>query len=230
MVTTLVAKKCTFRSLLTPLKLPCPLRLQLITEDLGMKLDKVEPSMLGRAKKVRASLLLLRACRKETLDLCVSSFESEFGWLFLSQHIERIGGVKDVMQQSLKCGSRARIHTSCGARHLTCCATLCQVTISKDDTILLDGGGDKEAIEARCDQIRDAADNATSDYDRCDSRILHIQFVHPLSSVRHAATRSWTPPTPSTLAGELWMLSTSNVWPLRTVIQSCVINYSFAFG
>jgi chaperonin GroEL len=40
------------------------------------------------------------------------------------------------------------------------------VTISKDDTIILDGGGDKSAIEARCDQIRDAMDNASSDYDR----------------------------------------------------------------
>lgn len=41
-----------------------------------------------------------------------------------------------------------------------------KITISKDDTILLDGGGDKAAIQARCDQIRDAADNASSDYDR----------------------------------------------------------------
>jgi chaperonin GroEL len=41
-----------------------------------------------------------------------------------------------------------------------------QVTISKDDTIILDGGGDKSAIGARCDQIRDAMDNASSDYDR----------------------------------------------------------------
>lgn len=41
------------------------------------------------------------------------------------------------------------------------------MTISKDDTIILDGGGDKSDIESRCDQIRDAMDNASSDYDRC---------------------------------------------------------------
>ena len=64
---------------------------QLISDDLGMKLEKVEPDMLGRAKKV---------------------------------------------------------------------------TISKDDTIILDGGGAGPAIEGRCDQIRDAMENSTSDYDR----------------------------------------------------------------
>lgn len=64
---------------------------QLISDDLGMKLEKVEPDMLGRAKKV---------------------------------------------------------------------------TISKDDTIILDGGGATAAIEGRCDQIRDAMENSTSDYDR----------------------------------------------------------------
>ena len=41
-----------------------------------------------------------------------------------------------------------------------------QVSISKDDTIILDGGGDKAAISERCDQIREAIDAATSDYDR----------------------------------------------------------------
>mmetsp|Transcript_19540 Transcript_19540/g.59078 ORF Transcript_19540/g.59078 Transcript_19540/m.59078 type:complete len:581 (+) Transcript_19540:83-1825(+) len=63
----------------------------LISDDLGMKLEKVEPDMLGRAKKV---------------------------------------------------------------------------TISKDDTIILDGGGAPAAIEGRCDQIREAMENSTSDYDR----------------------------------------------------------------
>lgn len=31
-----------------------------------------------------------------------------------------------------------------------------QVTISKDDTILLDGAGDKSALEERCEQVRDS--------------------------------------------------------------------------
>jgi chaperonin GroEL (HSP60 family) len=52
--------------------------LQLISEDLGLKLEKVQPDMLGSAKRV---------------------------------------------------------------------------TVSKDDTIILDGGGDKKGIEERCEQV-----------------------------------------------------------------------------
>ncbi|PNX64755.1 chaperonin CPN60-2 mitochondrial-like, partial [Trifolium pratense] len=38
--------------------------------------------------------------------------------------------------------------------------------ISKDDTVILDGAGDKKAIEERCEQIRSAVENSTSDYDK----------------------------------------------------------------
>ena len=62
-----------------------------VSEDLGFKLEKVEPSMLGSAKKV---------------------------------------------------------------------------TISKDDTVILNGGGAKAGIADRCDMIRQAMDASTSDYDR----------------------------------------------------------------
>ncbi|KAK9805450.1 hypothetical protein WJX73_008571 [Symbiochloris irregularis] len=41
-----------------------------------------------------------------------------------------------------------------------------KVTISKDDTIILDGLGEKSAISERCDQIRQSLDTSTSDYDR----------------------------------------------------------------
>ncbi|GLT53900.1 hypothetical protein SLA2020_271360 [Shorea laevis] len=41
-----------------------------------------------------------------------------------------------------------------------------KVTVSKDDTIILDGAGDKKAIEERCEQIRSAIENSTSDYDK----------------------------------------------------------------
>ncbi|XP_074566703.1 chaperonin CPN60-2, mitochondrial-like [Curcuma longa] len=40
-----------------------------------------------------------------------------------------------------------------------------KVTISKDDTVILDGSGDKKAIEERCEQIRSAIELSTSDYD-----------------------------------------------------------------
>ena len=41
-----------------------------------------------------------------------------------------------------------------------------KVTITKDDTTLVDGAGDKPAIEARIKQIRAQIEETTSDYDR----------------------------------------------------------------
>jgi chaperonin GroEL len=41
-----------------------------------------------------------------------------------------------------------------------------KVSISKDDTIILDGAGEKERINERSDQIREAIEASTSDYDR----------------------------------------------------------------
>jgi len=41
-----------------------------------------------------------------------------------------------------------------------------KVTISKDDTIVLDGAGEKAAIAERCDQLRESIDASQSDYDR----------------------------------------------------------------
>ncbi|CAJ2628769.1 unnamed protein product [Trifolium pratense] len=41
-----------------------------------------------------------------------------------------------------------------------------KITISKDDTVILDGAGDKKAIEERCEQIRSTVENSTSDYDK----------------------------------------------------------------
>ncbi|XP_057426667.1 chaperonin CPN60-2, mitochondrial-like [Lotus japonicus] len=41
-----------------------------------------------------------------------------------------------------------------------------KITISKDDTVILDGAGDKKALEERCEQIRSAIENSTSDYDK----------------------------------------------------------------
>lgn len=40
------------------------------------------------------------------------------------------------------------------------------VTITKDDTTIVDGAGDKKDIEARCAQIRTQIESASSDYDR----------------------------------------------------------------
>jgi chaperonin GroEL len=41
-----------------------------------------------------------------------------------------------------------------------------KVTITKDDTVIVDGHGEKAQIEARCAQIRRQAEESTSDYDK----------------------------------------------------------------
>ncbi|XP_074268199.1 chaperonin CPN60-like 2, mitochondrial [Silene latifolia] len=41
-----------------------------------------------------------------------------------------------------------------------------KVTISKDDTIILSGGGDKKLIEDRCDELRTAMEESTSTFDK----------------------------------------------------------------
>ncbi|KFK31073.1 hypothetical protein AALP_AA6G064700 [Arabis alpina] len=41
-----------------------------------------------------------------------------------------------------------------------------KVTISKDDTVILDGAGDKKSIAERCEQIRSMIEESTSDYDK----------------------------------------------------------------
>ncbi|XP_010550847.1 PREDICTED: chaperonin CPN60, mitochondrial-like [Tarenaya hassleriana] len=49
---------------------------------------------------------------------------------------------------------------------LTMLGTCKKVTVSKDDTVILDGSGDKKSIEERCEQIRSAIEASTSDYDK----------------------------------------------------------------
>ena len=41
-----------------------------------------------------------------------------------------------------------------------------KVTITKDDTTIIDGAGEKKTIEARCGQLRGQIEETTSDYDR----------------------------------------------------------------
>lgn len=43
-----------------------------------------------------------------------------------------------------------------------------KATVTKDDTILLDGAGNKDMIEDRNEQLRQAISSSTSEYDRCD--------------------------------------------------------------
>lgn len=49
---------------------------------------------------------------------------------------------------------------------LTALGTAKRITISKDDTIILDGAGTKEEIEERCGEIRNAVDLTSSEYEK----------------------------------------------------------------
>merc|ERR1719482_1409209 len=40
------------------------------------------------------------------------------------------------------------------------------ITISKDDTVMLDGAGEKEAIEERCELLRETISDSTSEYEK----------------------------------------------------------------
>jgi len=44
--------------------------------------------------------------------------------------------------------------------------TCAKIKISKDDTIVLNGGGDKAAITDRCELIRESVENSSSDYEK----------------------------------------------------------------
>jgi hypothetical protein len=43
---------------------------------------------------------------------------------------------------------------------------IAHVTVSNDDTVILDEAGDKKPIEERAEQIRSAVEQDTSDYDK----------------------------------------------------------------
>ena len=47
------------------------------------------------------------------------------------------------------------------------------MTISKDDTIMLDGAGGKEAIEERCDLLRETIADTTSEYEK--EKVRHMR-------------------------------------------------------
>merc|ERR1719310_777910 len=49
---------------------------------------------------------------------------------------------------------------------LSVLGTCKKITISKEDTIMLDGAGGKEAIEERCDLLRETIADTTSDYEK----------------------------------------------------------------
>lgn len=112
----------------------------MVSEDLGFKLEKVDATMLGQAKKVRAQ------------------------GLGVGLGVGVRGSGTQARPAERRRGGRAG-RRSCNQLRLVahvCCLltkprpnTRCkQVTISKDDTVILNGGGERAAIAERCDMIR----------------------------------------------------------------------------
>lgn len=66
-----------------------------------------------------------------------------------------------------------------------------KITITKDDTIILDGSGDKTAIGERCDQIREAIAQSQSDYDRSDNHHCLDRKLMLFGSSRLYQCKDW---------------------------------------
>ncbi|CAI9274594.1 unnamed protein product [Lactuca saligna] len=68
-----------------------------------------------------------------------------------------------VGQVALQC--RSSVHST-NSPELHTFLSILGFTISKDDTVILDGVGDKKGIEERCEQLRSSIKLSTSDYDK----------------------------------------------------------------
>ena len=57
--------------------------------------------------------------------------------------------------------------------------TASKIVIDKDNTTIVDGSGDKEAVKARVNQIKAEISNTTSDYDKekLQERLAKFQVV-----------------------------------------------------
>lgn len=57
--------------------------------------------------------------------------------------------------------------------------SLCQIDITKDDTIVLDGAGTKADITDRCSMLREAITASTSDYEKekMQERLGRVVFL-----------------------------------------------------
>ena len=65
------------------------------------------------------------------------------------------------------------------------------ITISKDDTVMLDGAGEKESIEERCELLRESIAETGSEYEK--------EKLQACRATPHQVTPDPPPPPPSTL-------------------------------
>ncbi|PHT48134.1 hypothetical protein CQW23_12342 [Capsicum baccatum] len=98
-----------------------------------------DPLILIHEKKISSINALVRA-----LELALKVVTEKLGLSIENMEFEMLGTCKKVV---LLC-------------HLDI------VTISKNDTAILDGAGQKKSIEERCEQIKSTIESSTSDYDK----------------------------------------------------------------
>ncbi len=68
-----------------------------------------------------------------------------------------------------------------------------KVSVSKDDTIVLGGGGDPKAIADRCEQLRETIEATKSDYEKAraaGARARRVVFNERWARVRRRSSRS----------------------------------------
>ena len=66
-----------------------------------------------------------------------------------------------------------------------------RIVVDKDNTTIIDGAGDKEALAARVKQIRAQAEDTTSDYDREKLQERLAKFVITSYSIHYTKLYDW---------------------------------------
>ena len=97
-----------------------------------------------------------------------------------------------------------------------------KVTISKDDTVVLNGAGEKQALVERCDQIRESIEMSTSDYDRekLQERLAKLSGGVAVLKVGGA----------SEVSNSLQAESMKWLRPMRRLDMTCHVSASLRYG
>ena len=112
-----------------------------ISEDVGMKLETADISCLGAS----SAPAITSASHRPSLTSHLSPLSPP------TSHLSHLSLLTSLTSRH---------------RHPSVAGTCKKVTISKDDTIMLDGAGGKEAIEERCELLRETIADTTSEYEK----------------------------------------------------------------
>ena len=146
---------------------------QAISEDLGIKMENVTLAMLGRAKKVMIdkenTTIVNGAGKKADIEARVNQIRGTFKSAAVKA--PGFGDRRKAMLQDIAIltGSQV-ISEEVGLKLDTAGLDLLgrarKVTITKDETTIVEGGGDADQISGRVQQIRAEIEKSDSDYDR----------------------------------------------------------------